>query len=226
MSQNTLTSGRFFRTPLFRGALLLAVLVFGYFIFDAGGFVWCCRRYSDQAKLGPQQITKPVNAHEAIVVLTGDHARIPKALELLRLRGTPWLIISGTGKGTTLLDLINQQGDSAVNIHENWKKIIVESHSASTIENAEESRSLLRQKGIEDVILVTSEYHMCRALQVFRDVAPEFTYVPYPVASNISEIEFPPTPAMLDALWKLWVEYWKHFVFSHYVSYQTEPHQK
>lgn len=151
----------------------------------------------------------PVSSDEAIVVLTGDSGRIPKAFEILRNRRSPWLIISGANKKVALAELVNQQGDSSLNIHEVWERVVVESRSSSTVDNAVESRALLNDRKIKRVILVTSDYHMYRTLKVFNVYAPEFQYLPVTVPSELSKEFDLFSSQTVTGLWKLWVEYVK-----------------
>jgi uncharacterized SAM-binding protein YcdF (DUF218 family) len=204
----------------------LLVAGVAWLVVDAGKFLWWAHQYGLQAEQGLRQIPVPVSPDEAIVVLTGDHGRIPKALEVLRSRGSPLLIISGTRKGTTLTDLVNQQGDSTINIHENWNKIVLESRSGSTLENAEESANILEKYHVDRVILVTSEYHMYRAAVIFRMVAPGYDYIEYAVPSEVSDFGFAPTSHDLSAAWKLWIEYWKWFLFRLAGAHSVVPHPK
>lgn len=165
---------------------------------DFSQFVYILQGYAEASK-GPQLPDASEAINEAIVVLTGDKKRIPKAIELLRGRGSPWLIISGTGKGASLLDVVNNQGDAATHIHEHWNKIIVEARSQTTIDNTIESTRILNEKKINRVILVTSDYHMARSLKLFRYTNPGTEVIPYPVASG-------------SFFWSEWPEYIKNRV--------------
>lgn len=149
---------------------------------------------------------------EGIVVLTGDRGRIAKAFELLRKRNSDWLIISGAGRGITLTELVNQQGDSATSIHTTWERIVLESKSASTIENALESAGIIRSKKPNRIFLVTSDYHMLRAAQIFRDVLPGQEIIEYPVPSGLMG------PWLLNSsfprfFWIVGLEYWKYRLY-------------
>jgi uncharacterized SAM-binding protein YcdF (DUF218 family) len=189
--------------------LLVALIVAGaYFLTDWFNYY---RQYRGYAA-GPQEISEPVIEHEAIVVLTGTQRRIPRAIELLRRRGSPLLIISGTGKGTTLTDLVNTQGDAAVNIHEVWQKIILEPKSTSTIENAEETAKLVRSRNIERLVLVTSDYHMPRSLLIFHRFLPGIEIIPYPVRSAS-----PSSNGAPESYAKVVLEYMKYFVLAHFI---------
>ena len=200
------------RRAIFAVASFALLAFCSFLLMDIARFSWWCRVYAIQSAQGPSQIV-PLIDREAIVVLTGDHSRIPRALLLLRTRGSQLLIISGTKKGVTLTDLVNTQGDSTLNIHEIWQKIVVESQSSSTKENAEESQKILLQHGIKRVILVTSDYHMLRSLHIFRHTAPGFDYLEFPVASEISEMSFRFSERNFSAISKVWLEYWKYFFY-------------
>ncbi len=188
----------------------LLLLIVALTLFDLFWFAWDCRAFvggngSEFGVLGDL----PVTPDEAIVVLTGDSRRIAKAFELLRKRHSPWLIISGANKKVALAELVNQQGDSSWNIHEVWEKVVMESRSNSTVDNAKESREILNERKVHRVILVTSDYHMVRTLRIFNKYAPEFTYLPIPVPSEISREFDLFSSHTMTGLWKLWVEYLK-----------------
>ncbi len=183
-------------------------------LLDLVHFAWDCRAFmegedGDVARLD----ALPVSPDEAIVVLTGDSGRIPKAFEILRRRRSPWLIISGANKKVALAELVNQQGDSSTNIHEVWQRVVMESRSNSTVDNAVESHQLLTERKMKRVILVTSDYHMVRTLKIFNRYAPEFQYFPFPVPSELSKkFDFFSSHTM-TGFWKLWVEYVKLNVY-------------
>lgn len=210
-----------YRTFGFLFGLLLILLVA-----DSISFFFTCRNYSLLTPIPNSSIPKEVIEKEAIVVLTGDRKRIPMAIELLRLRGSPLLIISGTGKGATLTELINSQSRSAGNAQEIWKKIIIESQSTSTIENAVETGKILKRQGTNRVILITSEYHLPRSLAVFRSVVPGPEYFAYPVASEFTGMLQLEWVAFPEGAWKFFLEYWKYFLFRNYYLKQIEPNPK
>jgi len=148
--------------------------------------------------------------HEAIVVLTGARGRIPRAVQLLRTRDSGLLFISGAGKGITKKELLNQQGDAAAGATQLWERMEVEDQATSTIENAQESAKVLREKNIQKVILVTSDYHMPRALAIFRRVYPAVSYFAYPVSSVASD-----TNKVIEGYGKPTFEFFKWFLFRH-----------
>lgn len=148
---------------------------------------------------------------EAIIVLTGDRVRIPKAFQLMHSRKSEWLIISGAGRGITLTEVVNQQGGgSADSIHTVWERIILESRSASTIENGIESAKIARQRQVKSLVLVTSDYHMQRAATIFRKLIPEIPVFEFPVSSGVFVPEF---SKFFRILWIVGLEYWKYRLY-------------
>lgn len=201
------------------GGILASLLV----VADFSWFTSRALHYTRMAREGRAVLPPGPSPEEAIVVLTGAHDRIPKAIELLKLRGSPLLIISGTGKGATLTDLANQQGDAIFNIHEVWQKIVLEPRSASTIENAEESGKILAEKGVRRVILVTSDYHMRRSLLAFENYVPQYEYFAFPVMSVLGELSVSPLQSAFESAWRLWIEYWKLFFFRLSLWFRIPP---
>ncbi len=195
------------RTRFKRGGLLIGVcLVLGFLgLWDLSRFWKLTEKYTELSFQGIKRLPESTAADEAIVVLTGGEHRIPRAIELLKLRLSPLLIISGTGKNITLKDLANNQGDAIFNIQDVWSRILLEPRSGSTVENAEESGNLLAARSMKRVILVTSDYHCPRALALFKKILPQYEYWIYPVAS-LQEFS-------LEALGHWWVEYWKFLTF-------------
>ncbi|MCB0418938.1 MAG: YdcF family protein, partial [Bdellovibrionales bacterium] len=137
----------------------------------------------------------------------GDSNRIPMALRLLRERNGPLVLLSGVEPGIPLVEIVNSQGSSTVDIHKTWERIVTESRSRTTIENAEEAAPILKEKQITRIILVTSDYHMPRAKKIFQKTIPEMELYEYPVASDFSELHF-------SGMRKFFAEFWKNFFYS------------
>ncbi|MBI1862385.1 MAG: YdcF family protein [Deltaproteobacteria bacterium] len=163
---------------------------------------------------------------EGIIVLTGDRTRIPKSFELLKRRKSEWLLISGAGRGITLTEVVNQQGDSANSIHELWERIILESRSTTTIENGLESTEIIQTRKPNRVILVTSDYHMPRAATIFRDLMPQTEILEFPVSSGLMGPHFI-SERLPRLLWILGLEYWKYRLYlTHRSLDPTYPNTK
>lgn len=204
------------RKPALKFVWWGVLALFLYISADFAAFTLSCKAYADAVGSKKVQLPKAVLEKEALVVLTGDRKRIPWALALLRERKSPHLIISGTARGATLTEVVNSQANSSQNIQAIWKKIILESSSTSTIENAQESGRILQRLGAPRVILITSEYHMVRSLALFQTLAPGPEYITYPVPSEVTGLFQGQFGQMLEGGWKIFLEYWKYFLFKHY----------
>ena len=116
---------------------------------------------------------------DAIVVLTGDRARIAKAIELLRAGKGERLLISGVNERTsraTLRGLIANAGtrfDCCVDI---------DRAALDTIGNARQASIWAQDHGFGSLIVVTSDYHLPRSLIEFRRAMPGIAI--HPVAAN------------------------------------------
>lgn len=163
-------------------------------------FALACREFGTRAKLEMRQLEDlSSKKQEALVVITGDRNRIPKALELLQARPDSWLLISGISKKTSLAEVASLSEESLRNDAKLWGRIAVDSTATSTVENAQETEKLLKLKNVDHMILITSDYHMLRALAVFkRWVSAQVT--PYTVSSEMVPFKF-------------LMEYWKWVAF-------------
>ena len=193
--------------------LIAAIVLFGLCLSGFYRYVRDYREYSARASLGAKQLKSKTQSDEMLVVLTGDKGRIPAALELLRSRGTPHLLISGTGKGMTLTELINSQSEASPYVQAIWEKIILDSKSTSTIENALEAEKFFKSHKVKKVILITSDYHLSRSLALFKKLAPGVEYFPYAVPSEFTEIWNGNLERFVEGVSKFVVEFWKHFLF-------------
>lgn len=186
-------------------ALLFALAVAGSV--DFGRFLTLYWKYHQLALKGAEQLSVPASEKEAIVVLTGDTGRIPRALELLKVRGSAQLLISGAAKGVGLAELVTQQGASTKSLPEVWTKIALESDSTSTLENAVYTREHFKPAPIDRIVLVTSDYHMGRSLGIFQREITGIEILPFAVPSVLSGKD------SLHFIFKIGVEYWKTLVY-------------
>jgi uncharacterized SAM-binding protein YcdF (DUF218 family) len=63
--------------------------------------------------------------------------------------------------------------------------VTLEDRAANTHENVEFSNAILRKHGWKSILLVSSPYHMRRAVLTWRAVAPDVTVVPTPVERSL-----------------------------------------
>ncbi|HEU0265937.1 MAG TPA: YdcF family protein, partial [Geobacterales bacterium] len=104
---------------------------------------------------------------EAIVVLAGGKGRIEEGLRLYCAGEVQHLFLIGVDPGVTREKLLRQRGVTNLN-----EDIVIEQASRNTLENALYARSLLEQRQIHSITLITSRYHMKRAILIFRNVLP------------------------------------------------------
>jgi len=106
-----------------------------------------------------------VKKSDAIVVLTGGRGRITEGISLLREGAAKVLILSGVNTKADLKGIFPEGLKKKVT-----KRIILEKKSKDTYENAVEVKKIMKKRGYKSIILITSNYHMRRALFVMREV--------------------------------------------------------
>lgn len=93
-------------------------------------------------------------------------ARVGKGIELYQRGFGDLLLFTGGHAHSDLPEALVMKSLAPMIPKEN---ILLEMHSRSTIENARYSKRILLQKGIKDILLVTSPYHMGRAVGIFKE---------------------------------------------------------
>ncbi len=163
---------RHFRTYAARLALVgVIAIVLGFF-----AFLWL---------LPNKEVELDRNA-DGIVVLTGGTSRITDALELLAAgRGTR-LLITGVNPGTTTTDIARQFAEYGKALA---CCVDLDYSAINTLGNAVETRRWAIDRGFHSLIVVTSAYHMPRALAEIAHQLPKVVLVPYPVVSDRLRIE-------------------------------------
>ena len=172
-------------------------------------FSFACRAYGKKAQLGLAQLKlENGSISDALVVITGDKRRIPASLELLRNQPDSWLFISGVSKKTNLAEImsLNQTGGNENGF---WNRVILDSNATSTVENAEETEKFIQARNLNRIILITSDYHMLRALTIFKKRVSA-RVVPFVVGSEFTDPSVFKLPATFA---KFLIEYWKWVAF-------------
>ena len=159
------------RTLLIGGGLTAVLL--------AGGFFWFVG--------GLARVELPMDRRaDAIVALTGSAFRINDALALLADGRGDRLLITGVNPTTRSVEILQRMPE-----HQRWFACCVDlDHSAAnTIGNAVETRRWARQKKFKSLIVVTSNFHMPRAMAELAYELPDVTLVPFPVVSERVRVE-------------------------------------
>jgi uncharacterized SAM-binding protein YcdF (DUF218 family) len=164
--------------------ILLAVVltVIGFFIFTGS---------IERSKLEPRTA-------DGIAVLTGGVARIDEAMKLLTQQKAKRLLITGVFRTTSTEELkqLASQGDQLFSCC-----VDIDKEARNTIDNATETSQWVARNHYTSVIVVTSNYHMPRALAELGRVMPGVTLIPYSVVDNNVHLDrwwtFPGTTRLL-----------------------------
>ena len=168
------------------------LILISFLIFDIFNFL----------NLGNQK--KIINENKkAIVVLTGGPRRLEEGFKLLERKMGSALFISGVNPIVTKKDL-----KKILNTNNSNKKNILfdccvyyEKKSKDTQTNSIEVNQWLNKNDYNEIILVTSSYHMPRSIYEFKKNAPKITIYPW----NIIQKE----EGALKNIRKLTLEYLK-----------------
>ena len=107
-----------------------------------------------------------------IVVLTGNVGRLAVGLDLMDNNINSRMLITGVAKGVKYSDIIKNR-DSKKN------RIDLGYNAQSTLGNALETALWVKERNINDFILITDNWHMPRTLLIFKASMPNREIVPY-----------------------------------------------
>jgi len=154
-------------------ALLGAMLALA-FVAGAGGFVGFLSQLH-----GAEQ--KPSRNADGIVVLTGGSSRVSDAVELLAAGYGQRLLISGVHRTNGARDISRSVPESR-----DWFGCCVDldRSAVDTRSNASETKRWVRERGFRSLIVVTSNYHMPRAIAEMSHAMPGVDLIPFAVIGD------------------------------------------
>ena len=142
------------------------------------GFLWFVGRVpSDEVALTARA--------DGIVVLTGGASRVADAIELLAAGRGRRLLISGVNRSTTPGEILRLNPEYARVV----RCCVDFDRSLNTLGNAIETRRWAESRGFRSLIVVTSNYHMPRAMAEIAHQLPDVALVPFPVVTDKQRAE-------------------------------------
>jgi len=165
-----------------------------------GGFVWFV------SNIANEEVTLDTRA-DGIVALTGAAARIPDAIELLATNRGKRLLITGVHRATSskeiarLTPLYTKYFTCCIDLDRT---------ALNTLGNALETRRWAREHNFNSLIVVTSNWHMPRAMAELEHQLPDVTLTPYPVISE--KVKSEPWWTSVDTARFLLAEYLKYIL--------------
>jgi uncharacterized SAM-binding protein YcdF (DUF218 family) len=166
----------------------------------AGGFAWFVSRIAgDEVSLE--------NKADGIVVLTGAAARIPDAIELLATERGKRLLITGVYRATSAREIAR-----LTPLYSKYFSccIDLDRSALNTFGNALETRRWAREHNFNSLIVVTSNWHMPRAMAELEHQLPDVTLIAYPVISEKAKSD--PWWSNADSARLLFLEYLKYLL--------------
>lgn len=148
-------------------AIVAGVLIAGSFLW----FIWL---------IPNEEIVLDAKA-DGIVVLTGGSSRIADAVELLASKRGRRLLISGVNPATRQQEIARLMPE--------YKKIFdccvdLDRSALNTVGNAVEARRWAKDQGFKSLIVVTSNYHIPRAMAELSHQLPEASLIAFPVVTH------------------------------------------
>ena len=124
---------------------------------------------------------KPARNADGIVVLTGGSSRVSDAMELLADGYGKRLLISGVHPTNGTIELSRLLPDSQGLLA---CCVDLDRSAVNTRSNAIETRRWAHERGFKSLIVVTSNYHMPRAIVELSHEMPEIELIPYAVIGD------------------------------------------
>src|SRR3954451_5806599 len=125
--------------------------------------------------------TVPAGKADGIVVLTGGSSRVSDAMELLAGGYGRRLLISGVHPTNAASDISRSLPDNQALLR---CCVDLDRSAVNTRSNAAEARRWAHERGFKSLIVVTSNYHMPRAIVELSHAMPDVALLPFAVVGN------------------------------------------
>jgi uncharacterized SAM-binding protein YcdF (DUF218 family) len=129
----------------------------------------------------PRSEVKPWRDADGIVVLTGGSSRVSDAMELLAVGYGKRLLISGVHPTNGTADIQRSLPESQPLL---GCCVDLDRSAVNTRSNAVETRRWVRERDFHSLIVVTSNYHMPRAIVELSHAMPDVALIPFPVVGD------------------------------------------
>ena len=124
---------------------------------------------------------KPASNADGIVVLTGGSSRVSDAMELLAGGYGKRLLISGVHPTNAASDISRSLTDNQSLLS---CCVDLDRSAVNTRSNAAETRRWAHERGFKSLIVVTSNYHMPRAIVELSHAMPDMQLIPFAVVGD------------------------------------------
>jgi uncharacterized SAM-binding protein YcdF (DUF218 family) len=124
---------------------------------------------------------KPARNADGIVVLTGGSSRVSDAMELLADGFGKRLLISGVHPTNAAIDISRSLSDNQSLLS---CCVDLDRSAINTRSNAEQTRIWAHERGFKSLIVVTSNYHMPRAIVELSHAMPDIVLIPFAVVGD------------------------------------------
>jgi len=173
-----------FSIPRLTVSILMSLLMLGAFLW--GGFTLYVMQSTPQS---PDIVT------DTVVVLTGGSGRVEAGFQIIAGGKAKSMLITGVNNKVKLPDLLRggMTGDTIKNAILEHCCVTLGYSAETTQDNAAETLEWFHKNNIPanaSIRLVTSDYHMPRALIQFRRALPAAKIYPWPVKSNTDDNQF------------------------------------
>ncbi len=164
----------------------------------AGGFFWFAWNIPSEDVLSDR------NA-DGIVVLTGAASRIPDAIELLAADRGKRLLITGVHRATSAREIAR-----LTPLYSKFFTccIDLDRSALNTFGNAIEAKRWAHEHNFNSLLVVTSNWHMPRAMAELAHQLPDTTLIAYPVMSE--KVKTEPWWTNIETARFLFAEYLKY----------------